>query len=279
MLEIVHPEADLSRARVALFDFDGTISLIRSGWMEIMVSMFMAELQKFTAKEEESQLVSDIEDSIHRLTGKDTIYQMHALTNWVKDLGGSPLEPADYKRLFLDRLLSRVRVRLNLLESTRAVPAQYLVPGVLDFITTLKERGLALYLASGTDDPNLQEEARALDLLPFFGNHIYGARNDGQGFNKAALVLHLLGVEGYKPEELLVFGDGFIEVDVAKKVGGFAVGVATDEPECRVINEGKRKHLLRAGADMVIPNFSGATELLQAIFERNNSAGSSSSQS
>ena len=40
-LECVCPGANASRARVALFDFDGTISLIRAGWVGVMVPMMV----------------------------------------------------------------------------------------------------------------------------------------------------------------------------------------------------------------------------------------------
>ena len=41
MIEHLRPGASAANARVALFDFDGTISVIRSGWMEIMIPMMV----------------------------------------------------------------------------------------------------------------------------------------------------------------------------------------------------------------------------------------------
>ena len=41
MIEHLRPGASAVNARVALFDFDGTISVIRSGWMEIMIPMMV----------------------------------------------------------------------------------------------------------------------------------------------------------------------------------------------------------------------------------------------
>ena len=43
-IEVLNPEANASRAKVALFDFDGTISLIRAGWFEVMVPMMVEPL-------------------------------------------------------------------------------------------------------------------------------------------------------------------------------------------------------------------------------------------
>ena len=40
-IEQVRPGASAAGARVALFDFDGTLSLIRSGWVDVMVPMMV----------------------------------------------------------------------------------------------------------------------------------------------------------------------------------------------------------------------------------------------
>ena len=40
-IEIVHPDIERGQIRHALFDFDGTISLIREGWQEIMETMMI----------------------------------------------------------------------------------------------------------------------------------------------------------------------------------------------------------------------------------------------
>ena len=41
MVEQLRPGVSAKNARVCLFDFDGTISLIRSGWMDVMVPMMV----------------------------------------------------------------------------------------------------------------------------------------------------------------------------------------------------------------------------------------------
>ena len=41
MVEQLHPGVSARNARVCLFDFDGTISLIRSGWMGVMIPMMV----------------------------------------------------------------------------------------------------------------------------------------------------------------------------------------------------------------------------------------------
>ena len=41
MVEQLRPGVSAINARVCLFDFDGTISLIRAGWMDVMVPMMV----------------------------------------------------------------------------------------------------------------------------------------------------------------------------------------------------------------------------------------------
>ena len=38
-IEIVNPDLPRGRFRSALFDFDGTLSLIREGWPQVMIPM------------------------------------------------------------------------------------------------------------------------------------------------------------------------------------------------------------------------------------------------
>ena len=62
--------------------------------------------------------------------------------------------------------------------------------------------------------------------------------------------------EGIKPENLISFGDGYVELELIDKIGGYAVGAATDEVRRCGIDEWKRNRLLSAGAGMIIPDFS-----------------------
>ena len=55
-LEIVRPGADASQARVVLFDFDGTLSLIRAGWVDVMVPMMLEELVALNSGERSTRV-------------------------------------------------------------------------------------------------------------------------------------------------------------------------------------------------------------------------------
>ena len=266
MLERLHTGVSAAQARVCLFDFDGTISLIRSGWMDVMVPMMIEILADLRSGESEADLCTAVEDFVWRLTGKQTIYQMIALAEQVEKRGGQPRDPLEYKRMYLDRLHARIRYRLDELRRGEASPDKYLVPGARGLIEALHERGLRLYVASGTDQPYMRDEADLLDISRYFDGRVYGALDDYRSFSKKILIQRLIAASEFQGSEFLGFGDGYVEIENIKEVGGVAVGVATAEPECLTVDEWKRQRLAGVGADFIIPNFLDRGELLAALF-------------
>jgi phosphoglycolate phosphatase-like HAD superfamily hydrolase len=143
------------------------------------------------------------------------------------------------------------------------------VPGSRALLEALKDRGLKMYLASGTDEHYMKEEARLLDVTRYFEGGVFGALDDYKSFSKAILIQRIIAGAEARGEELLGFGDGYVEIENVKQVGGVAVGVATDEPDCLVVDEWKRKRLAGVGADYIIPNFLCHDELLKTLFPAN----------
>src|SRR5271155_3045709 len=111
MIENVRPGVSARHARVVLFDFDGTLSLIRSCWMNVMVPMMVEILVDLKPGESEEQLRSMVEEFVWRLTGKETIYQMIAFAQAVQARGGIPLDPLVYKKMYLDLLWQKIEKR------------------------------------------------------------------------------------------------------------------------------------------------------------------------
>jgi phosphoglycolate phosphatase-like HAD superfamily hydrolase len=266
MVEQLRAGVSARKARVCIFDFDGTISLIRSGWSDVMVPMMVEILLDLNTGESEEELGRVVEDFVWRLTGKQTIYQMIELASQIRQRGGRPLEPLAYKKMYLDRLHDRIRYRLEELRQGKVPPEKYLVPGARELVLALRERGLAMYLASGTDQEYMREEARLLDIAPCFDGGVYGALDDYRSFSKKLLIQRLLSTAGVRGDEFLGFGDGYVEIENVKEVGGVAVGVATAEPECQVVDEWKRRRLAGVGADFIVPNFLCREELMQTLF-------------
>jgi phosphoglycolate phosphatase-like HAD superfamily hydrolase len=265
MIEIIN-RVHATRARVVLFDFDGTLSIIRSGWVETMVPMMVEVLASLKTGESEAELTEMVREYVGRLTGKDTIYQMIELADQVAKRGGKPEDPLVYKRRYLDLLWARIRDRVEALRSGNASPEQYLVPGSRALLESLKDRGLKMYLASGTDDKDMKEEARLLDITRYFDGGCWGALDDYKTFSKAILIKRIIGAAEASGEEFLGFGDGFVEIENVKQVGGVAVGVATDEPECKRVDGWKRDRLVKVGADYIIPNYLQLSALQETLF-------------
>ncbi len=277
MIEIVRSGASGSASKVVLFDFDGTLSLIRTGWTDIMVPMCVERLAELKTGESESKLTEIVQEFVSRLTGKETIYQMMALAEAIQERGGEPLEPRAYKKLYLGRLSQHIENRIQDLRTGKALPERYLVPGARKWLELLRARGLQLYLASGTDDADVKAEAALLDVARYFEGRVFGAQEDLARFSKALLVQQIVSRTGFHAQELLVFGDGFVEIEEVKKAGGVAVGVASAEPECMRVDAWKRERLVRAGADFIIPNFIeieglGSTLFSSAVCSSNNAA-------
>jgi len=265
-IEILRPPTG-RRLRFVLFDFDGTLSLIREGWPDVMIPMMVEYLRPLAAGLSEERLRDRMAADVAATTGEQTIYQMIRFAHRVSEFGGTPLEPRAYKAEYNRRLLARIAGRREALASGRTAPDAMLLAGSRRMLETLAGRGLALGLVSGTDEPYVREEAGLLDIARYFGPHIYGALEDYEVSGKKKVVERLLAESPVRGEELLVFGDGYVEIEAVKAVGGYAVGVASDEAaRGGRIHAWKRDRLLRAGADMIIPDFSEHRKLVSLLF-------------
>ena len=249
-----------------LFDFDGTLSLVRQGWPEIMVPMFAEHLPRLEGEGEEQVQRLALED-IMRLNGKQTIYQMIQLAERIEQRGGQPREPLWYKHEYLKRLEDMIRGRKQDLAAGRLTADDLLVHGARQCLELLARRGFTLYLASGTDEQYVIEEARLLEIDHFFGDRIHGAVDDYQSFSKKKVIERILRENAITGEQLLSFGDGYVEIENTKSAGGLAVALATDEANngSGQFDEWKRQRLLGVGADCVIPDFRDIKPLLGIV--------------
>jgi phosphoglycolate phosphatase-like HAD superfamily hydrolase len=265
-IEVLRPDLPRGRFRSVLFDFDGTLSLIREGWPLVMIPMMVEVLRGTGTSESDAELTTVVEDFVMRLNGRQTIYQMMQLAEEVKKRGGTPRPPLEYKHEYHDRLMQRIRGRISDLEGGRASAVDWTVPGSHELLEALTRRGLRLYLASGTDLKYVRQEAALLGLTPYFGERIYGALDEYRNFSKQMIIERILREERLRGEELLGFGDGFVEIEEVRKVGGVAVAVASDEEKRAGVNAWKRDRLVRAGADVVIPEYRKHERLLEWLF-------------
>ena len=266
-IEVIRPPAG-RRFRFVLFDFDGTLSLLREGWQGIMIPMMVEVLEPVATGLDRAALARLAAEDIDTTTGLPTIHQMRRLAERVGEFGGSPDDPKTYKAVYLRRLLDHIRGRRDALAAGEVGPDAMLLAGARPMLDALAERSLVLCLASGTDEPDVHDEARLLGIDRYFGPHIYGARDDAGASSKRTVIGRMLAENRIAGHDLLVFGDGFVEIADGKQAGGYAVAVASDEAAGGGhINAWKRDRLLRAGADMVIADFTCRDDLLRLLFD------------
>jgi phosphoglycolate phosphatase len=271
-VEIIRPAG--GRAfRCALVDFDGTISLIRQGWQSVMIPLELEVLGPLSHGLGERELTDLVREDIDELTGKQTIHQMIRLAERAQEFGATPADPAEYKTEYNRRLMFHVADRRAALADGRARPEEMMLRGARAFLTVLRERGVKLYLASGTDQPYVEAEAALLGVAELFDGGIHGARADYRTFSKAAVIRRMLSNDEVDGSSLLGIGDGFVEIAETRRVGGYAVGVASDEAAALsgkpgLLDAAKRSRLLDAGADLIVPDFAGEAASILFVGER-----------
>lgn len=262
----IHVDFDRAPGRIrhALLDFDGTISLLRAGWQEIMVDQFVETLSATHSSETGRQLAHVSKSFITRLTGRQTIYQMLQLEEEVVKRGGEPRPAATYKKDYIERLSSRMAMRIEAvrqMQRSRQVPVEHMVRGTLTMLEGLKRAGVRCYLASGTDLEFVLEEAELLGVSEYFRDdgdgqlHIYGAREDHRKFSKKMIIERILTENRLSGPELIVLGDGYVELENARAFNGIAIGVASLETGAEGWDLWKKDRLQKVGAHMLVPDW------------------------
>ena len=267
-LRVIHPEIlpRLGKIRHALFDFDGTLSVLRQGWETVMIPVMVESI--VGDRTAPLEIVEEVKEYVDRSTGILTLLQMQWLDEAVRRHGlvKNPLTAAEYKALYLQRLMATVRQRIAQVADGRVDPHDRMVMGAADFLVGLRERGVWLYAASGTDHADVVHEAGVLGLAGYFDGRIYGALDQIEAQSKEKIIQRILDENFLSGEELLVVGDGPVELRAAKAVGAVALGLASDEEARQGWNELKTQRLLNAGADLMVADFSRANALLALLF-------------
>jgi rfaE bifunctional protein kinase chain/domain len=273
-IEIIGPVTDGVRPMHAIFDNDGTISTLREGWEKIMEPVMIRSILGTGWKTADEKLFHSVKERVHdyveKTTGVQTLVQMHGLVEMVREFGVVPPSevktPMGYKDVYNAELLAMVSEREGKLQRGELCVEDFAVKGAHPFIKALHAAGVKLYLASGTDEADLLAEAEALGHASLFEGRIHGAVGDVNVEAKRIVLERILAEIGDGSAHTLVtFGDGPVEMRETKRRGGRAIGVASDEL-CRFgWNQRKRTRLIRAGADLVVPDFSQWRALCRAL--------------
>ncbi|MBN2271374.1 MAG: HAD family hydrolase [Sedimentisphaerales bacterium] len=258
----------------AVFDNDGTISTLRQGWEQIMAPVMIRAIlgEKYQTANETlyHKVRKHVLDYIDKSTGIQTILQMEALVEMVREFGivarEEILDKSGYKEIYNKALIELVQRRVEKLRRGELDVADYTIKGSLEFLEHLRQRGVKLYLASGTDHEDVITESEALGYAGFFTGGIYGAVGDVARCSKKMVIERIMTENNLQGPELAVFGDGPVEIRECRKRNGLGVGVASDEIRRHGLNPDKRTRLIKAGAHIVIPDFSQHDRLSRLLF-------------
>jgi len=263
-MELLHTNTPCTPVRAVLFDFDGTISTLRCGWETVMKPLMLEMISG--GKPYDEALEAEVDAYISESTGIQTIHQMKWLAATVHERScnpGAPTDPWWYKNEYNRRLMETVSGRVEQLASGAASNTEYLIKGSEEFLQTLQECGVKLYVASGTDHPDVCAEAAVLGLDKYF-TLIAGAPVGEENCSKEKVMARLLESEGLRGDEVAVIGDGKVEIRLGCEAGTRTIGLATNERDGGV-DFVKRERLIRAGADLIAGDFSEKDALLSFL--------------
>jgi len=265
-LEIVNPNYPRGPFRCAVFDFDGTLSLLRGNWQGLMVPMMVETLLATRSGESRAELTAIVEEFVTRLTGQPTMQQMQALADEVVKRGRPRPDPQAHLDRYLDQLISRTESRIDAVQAGQTAIDDLLVPGSRPLVERLHAAGWILAIASGTELAHVEREAEVLKIDRYFATRIFGPINNDAAFSKERILRQLMAEHSLRGDEIVAIGDGPAEMLAVKAVGGLAMGVASDEvARSGRVNRLKREHLLRAGADVIVPDYRGLEALLSLL--------------
>jgi rfaE bifunctional protein kinase chain/domain len=272
-IEIINEPLPALNIRHAIFDHDGTISTLREGWEKIMEPMMMKSILGTQHEKGDEALYLRIRDrvrkSIEQTTGIQTIVQMQGLVELVREFGlvheDQILSAAEYKQIFNEELIALVNLRIAKLDRGELGVNDFTLKGIVTFLRALKQAGVLLYLASGTDAEDVKREAERLGYADVFEGRIYGSIGQIAEDAKQIIIDRILGEINGSAEQIVTFGDGPVEMRESARRGAHAVGVASDELRRFGLNPEKRARLIRAGANTVIPDFSQWQKLWEVL--------------
>ncbi len=265
---------DLGNIKHVVFDHDGTISTQREGWEKIMepvmIKAILGDHYATADKTLYDNIRSRVLDFIDKSTGIQTIVQMEGLVKMVDEFNlvpkGAILDKFGYKEIYNDGLMEMVNKRMEKLDNGQLSVQDFTMKGAVDFLYALKEKGMRIYLASGTDKADVINEAKSLGYDDIFDGGIYGSVGDISKYSKKMVIDDIINNNNLKGNELLVIGDGPVEIKECRKADGIAIGIASDEVRRYGLNQEKRTRLIKSGAQIIIPDFSQADKLMELLF-------------
>lgn len=259
MIELLR--APTGQFTLAAVDFDGTMSLIRIGWQQVMHSVMKAALYDYHPNH--AHIDTDIRTYIAHSTGQPSIIQMAWVDEQVMLYGGPHRGAQYYLDQFSNAMKSQIDDRVAAITDESTADA-FMVPGARRFLHALAERNIRIALVSGTEHHHLVRESAALRIDSYFDAGIYGPGTHAPGFTKHDAIAQLVARYNVAPGAFISIGDGPVEIKAGKALGGYSLAVASDE-HGGGLDIDKRQHLLDAGADAVVAHFTHLDAITQAL--------------
>jgi phosphoglycolate phosphatase len=255
------------RLSLAVFDFDGTLSWLRHGWPELMCQVF---LPYYPMRPDESlgEVRRVLLAEILSGNGLPSIFQMRKFVERVHARQATCPAPEELLHQYQSRLDQTIAERSELIVRKKARRDDFVVFGARTMLDLLEQRGVKLFVLSGTLEERVKQEADLLDLPRYFAGRIFGSPPGSAPFSKRVVLDKILAEENVRGENLLCFGDGPVEIFHTKELGGLAVAVASDEDHHASgrMDPVKRAQLAGAGAHVIIPDYRDAAALLETLF-------------
>lgn len=256
-----------------IFDHDGTLSTLREGWEKIMEPMMVQAVLGDHYQSADpavfARVTKEVRRFIDRTTGIQTLVQMKGLVELVRQAGfveqSKILDEHGYKHIFNQDLLKMIARRVEKLHSGELEPADFEMKNAMLLLQQLHGRGIKLYLASGTDQTDVVAEATAMGYADLFEGRIFGAVGDIKVEAKKVVLDRIIQEHNLAGHQFATFGDGPVEMRETRKCGGFCIGIASDEVRRFGWNMAKRSRLVRAGAKLIVPDFSQLPALLKVM--------------
>ncbi|HKS47068.1 MAG TPA: HAD-IA family hydrolase [Amycolatopsis sp.] len=205
----VEPEATGRRANVVVFDLDG-----------VLVDSFGVMRQAFSAA-------------------------------YAEVVGEGPAPFAEYSR-HLGRYFPDIMRIMGLplemeepfvRESYRLAHQVRVFPGVREVVTTLRDNGIRLAVATGKSGPRARSLLGQLNMVQLF-DHVIGSDEVARPKPAPDIVLHAMSLLGAQPHEAIMVGDAVTDMQSARRAGVRAVAALWGEAD--------EADLLRAEPDVTL---------------------------
>ena len=273
-IELVEQPPANFEVRYAIFDHDGTISTLRQGWelvMEpMMVRAILGKSYQKVGRATLERITQRVRAFIDKTTGIQTLKQMHGLSIMVREAGFVPeadvLDAQGYKSIYNQALMGLVEERKQEVGRGELDAEDFTLKNAIPLLRDLREAGIRLYLASGTDEKDVILEAETLGYASLFDGRIFGANQDMAHDAKRMVLDRILDEIGAdNAARIATFGDGPVEIRETRKRGGIGIGVASDEIRRHGLQPEKRARLIRAGAHFIVSDYSQLGAILRTL--------------